>query len=420
MAGKIIKNFIKHFGLYSISLSLPKIAGFIVLPFLTFYLSVEDFGHLNYFLLINTFAIIIVGSGLDTILIQKIKEFNEDFYSFLNICFQIFLTTTSLLITLLVFLYFFFPSLFGTIKSNLFFYFSINFLLAILYNLNQVINTFFQLNKNPLQIFKFQIILSITIIFFTIAFLKFFNIGWYSRIFGILLAFFLVFIIFVKKFKFKILFNHKNLTNFIKNYIGNSLLIVFSSLLTFYIFSFDKFFINKIFGIEIFGNYSFGNSLNQFLLFTFVSFNKVLTPIFIALLNDKKINQITTIMFFITLIIFLISFIFYFLVINYWTILFDSKFINFLSFYHYQILILITLQLGSMYSLILVIMNKNKVIFIINFIFTILIILLITFFNFFSVNQFLNSFFILTLFYLLVILFIVFINLFNLKNENHL
>lgn len=348
---------------YIISLSLGRLVGFLILPYLSFRLTELEFGYMSTFILIVNFMCLIISFGYETILIQKFDNFKtNNSYFFSN----------SLFYTLIITLFFLPLALFMMKRyGNEDYLFLtpiiivLTFIASYIQNIFQMTNTYFQMLKMPGQILKYQIANVTTFIIILFITLDVLNTGWLSRVYALVAGLIIGTLLGLRYLKFN--FQKDFIQNdFFKSNLGRSSYIVGSGILAFSIMNIDKFFVQKELGLFEFGIYSFGIVISQLIAFMSIAVNKTLTPYLIDI--SKKNNYPKFILYVLSKIVIMtiLASVYLILIEKFFTILFDTKFLSIVDHLDIIFLTVIIFQCCSLSNLFLLSKDKNNFIFIIN------------------------------------------------------
>ena len=399
-----IKKTIGDFFTYSLALSLSRVVGFILLPILTIYLSVSEFGLLNYFILFNSLIVILIGLGLDTILIQNFSYLKKDITAYLRICLILMALTSAAYFIVISSLSNVIPNV-TSIEQYISItqYIIISIIVAFLFALNQIILTFHQYEKNPREILKIQIIISSIILLATLLFLITFEMNWLSRIYGIVIAYSIGLLYMSHRTGYKFLSGSGFHFEKYSGLLSQSLPIIISSLFVFLIMNIDKYFIEKIFGLYDFGLYAFGTSLNQLIFFIAVAMNKVAGPYLLDQIKLNNLRFIYIIISSISVLLVIVSLIYYYLIIFSYDYLFDQSYKSFFEFYSLQMIILVLLQVSSFFTFLITTQKRTYLLAFINTLFVFALVLTFSFLEYETISEFLEVYLITICIYIIVL-----------------
>ena len=341
MKSNLLKSSIIYSGFNLLNAALP----FLLIPFLTRYLTTEDYGKISIITLSVTFLSPII--GLSAISIITKEYFNVDDLILKKIVQSILILLIFSLITLFIVFFIFRIQLFYflNLDYNLLF---VCLIIGTTQFLISLTTTILQMENKATLFGLFQFFQALINTLLSIIFIYFFKIGWKGRIDGwlsanIIISFISIYFLFRKSY----LNNFKIEKNIIKDVIKYSLPIIPYTLSGMIISMNDRFLVNKILGTSEVGLYTLGLQIGSIINIIFISLNNA----FIPWLYKKLSLNITTNsllgIFYIFIILMIFTSIIFWIFASQMIHLFIGQ--KFLSISKYLFLFIITNLFNSIY-----------------------------------------------------------------------
>lgn len=279
---QLIKNSSIYLGSSILNKSIP----FLLLPILTEYLSTEEFGILSIFQLFITFYSAFIGMAIHTNISKNFYTYSKDKLAILIGNILIILCITTLI--------FFVPTLIGSFFSDSFFsvpsqWVNVIPFISFMFMMNTINLTILRNEENSALFGVFEVTNTIVNMGVSILLLIVYKLGWESRAYGIVLAYFLFFIISLIYMKRHNYLSLKYEPLEIKNILNISLPLIPHAVGGIIISLSDRFFIEKMIGIDMVGIYSVGYMFGMIIFIFSDAFIKAWSPWFYKKLAKPSI-----------------------------------------------------------------------------------------------------------------------------------
>ncbi len=274
--------------IYGLTNGLKSLVPFIMLPILTRYLSVKDYGILSLIEVTILFLFPFISLNINSAI-------NVEYFHLGKKRLSLYITNAFLLSLLSGVVFFF---LFFTVRKDI-----ANFLnldetiiiwlpiFALLRVVSSVVSGIYQVSNKPLEFAIYTIFQTIIDFIFSYIFVVWYHYGYIGRLTGVYISFFLAsiygIVILYKNnyivFRFILLFSKKILTYgapLIPHVVGGVILALS-----------DRYFISYFIGNEAVGLYSVAYQISSIMLLLSISVNQAWVPFFYRLLTDFKENK---------------------------------------------------------------------------------------------------------------------------------
>lgn len=279
---QLIKNSSIYLGSSILNKSIP----FLLLPILTEYLSPEEFGILSIFQLLITFYSAFIGMAIHTNVSKNFYTYSKDKLATLIGNILIILSVTTLI--------FLIPTLIGSFFSDSLFsvpsqWVNIIPFVSFMFMMNTINLTILRNEEKSTLFGVFEVTNTIVNMGVSILLLVVYKLGWESRAFGIVLAYFVFFIISLIYMKRHHYLRLKYEPSEIKNILNISLPLIPHAVGGIIISLSDRFFIEKMIGIDMVGIYSVGYMFGMIIFIFSDAFIKAWSPWFYKKLTNPTI-----------------------------------------------------------------------------------------------------------------------------------
>ena len=272
-----MSNIIKSSSIYLFSGILNKGIPFLLLPILTAYLSPEEYGILSIFQYIIFFFLAFIGMNMSVNISKNFFTYSKQKFSLMigNILIILSLTTLIYFIITLGFSFYYkeifsIPSVWVAIIP----------LLSFMLMINILTKTILRNQERAYLFGVFEVVNTIINIGVTLLLLIMYNYGWYSSAFGIMVSYFIFFVISLLYMKnngfIDLTYDKKEIKKILKLSSPLILHVLASTLLTMS----DRFFIESMIDLEAVGIYSVGYTFGMIVLLFSNSFIKAWNPWF--------------------------------------------------------------------------------------------------------------------------------------------
>ncbi|TXT34670.1 MAG: polysaccharide biosynthesis protein [Chitinophagaceae bacterium] len=305
LKSSLIRGSLVYSGFNVLNSTLP----FLLIPFLTRMLNTDDYGRISMITIFVTFVSPIVGLSTNSIVSKN--YFQVDFDYFKQTVQSVFIILFVSILSIAGISYF--------LKEQLFYFTGVNstdLLICLLLSGTQfvitLVNSIFQMESKPFHFGVLQLSQTLINTSLTIYFIYFLNYGWHGRIYGWIIANFLIailglFILFnksyFKEFKFR--------TIIVKEVLAYSLPIIPYTLSGMLVSLSDRFLVNKFLGSSYVGIFTLGLQISGVLNIVFTSLNSAFVPwVYKKISKNESLNYLLGSFYIFSLIMVLISFVF--------------------------------------------------------------------------------------------------------------